>query len=257
MMTRYEAWLDKKSLSAIDPSIYILDISYGEPRFTQTATDVPGRNGQRVTNRHAQSTSVTISLEIHEQDTAWRQDVCRRVQNWAAAGGVLTTNDRRGQQLNVVCERFPEIDSALKWTKPIKMVLTAHDQPFWEDDQARTVTLEGTDVSGELFAPGFGAKTRAEARVKNVSGGVIDVLGVQCGETWMAFDALGLGDGQTLEIGHEDGLLFIRVGDVSKMACRSANSSDELMIETGRKETVRVLAAASVSAEISARGLYL
>lgn len=258
MMTRYEAWLNKKSLSAIDPAVYILDIAYGAPRFAMTASDIPGRNGQRATDRHAQSTSVVITFEIHEQDVARRQDICRRVQAWAMQGGALTTNDRRGQRLNVICETPPVIESALKWKQPLKMTFTAYEQPFWEDEHPRAVTLEGKDVRKSLYAPGFGAYTRAEATVRNMSGGVINALTIQTGESTFDFEGLGLTDGAVLDIGYgESGLLYIRAGEETKMQCRTATSDDDLMIQTGGAEAVSVKADGKVSTVIRARGLYL
>ena len=53
MVTRYEAQLNHKSLSAIDDAICILDIAYGAPRLATAATDISGRNGQRVSSQRA------------------------------------------------------------------------------------------------------------------------------------------------------------------------------------------------------------
>lgn len=258
MMTRYEAWLDKKSLSAIDPAIYIRDISYDATRFVTTANDRPQRNGQRVTNRRAQSTSVTISFEIHEQNVNRRQEVCQRVQAWAAKGGKLTTNDRRGQQLNVICESPPVVSSTLKWTQAIKIVLTAYEQPFWEDEYPRVVTLNGSDAKGYLYAPGNGFMTRVEASIRNTSSSILDALTIRAGGTTFSFARLGLANGETLEIDYDKtGLLRVRAGDVSKMHCRTAESDDELMIETGVSSEVSVKAGGAVSVMFKARGLYL
>lgn len=258
MVTRYEAWLNKKSLSAIDPAVYILDIAYGAPRFAMTASDIPGRNGQRVTDRHAQSTSVVITFEIHEQDVARRQDICRRVQVWAMQGGMLTTNDRRGQRLSVICDDPPTIDSALKWTKALKMTFGAYEQPFWEDEHPRAVTLSGASASASLYVPGFGAMARVEAEVRNTSSRVINALTLKAGGTTFHFAGLGLSAGETLKIGYdENGLLTIRAGDASKMSCRTAASDDDMMIRTGAAETVSIQADASASVTFKTRGLYL
>lgn len=258
MMTRYEAWLDKKALSVIDPSIYIRDIAYNAPRYMLTSEDVPGRNGQRVTGQHARSTSVQITIEIHDQDTARRQEVCGRVQAWAMKGGVLTTRDRRGQRLRVICEEPPAISSALKWTQALRMTFAAYEQPFWEDEHPRSVSFSGANASGTLYAPGFGVQTRVEASVKNQSGGTINALTLKAGGTTFDFVGLGLGANETLEISYdESGLLTIRAGDVSKMSCRTASSDDDLMLETGKRETVSVQADGAVSVTFRARGLYL
>lgn len=258
MRTRYEAWLDKKSLSAIDPAIYIRDIAYEAPRFMTMANDVPGRNGQRVTNRHAQTSSVVISFEIHEQDVARRHEIMMRVQAWAAKGGKLTTNDRRGQQLRVMCEELPAISSALKWTQALKMTFTAYEQPFWEDEHPRTAVLEGTSVGKSLYAPGNSALTRVEVRVENKSSGVLNAVLLRAGATKFDLDGLGLASGEVLDIDYdENGLLRIHAGDVSKMHCRSGNSDDDLMIETGTYSTMMINASGNVKVTFKARGLYL
>lgn len=258
MMTRYEAWLDKKSLSAIDPSIYIRDIAYNAPRTMITTSDIPGRNGQRVTGRSARSTSVQITIEIHEQDVARRQDVCRRIQAWAMKGGSLTTNDRRDQRLRVLCEEPPAISSALKWTQALRMTFAAYAQPFWEDETPRSVSLSGTNSDKPLYTPGIGALTRVEASVKNTSGSAINTLTLSAGGTTFDFTGLNLAANETLEIGYdENDLLTIRAGNTSKMSCRTAASDDDLMIETGKSETVSIRAGGSVSATFRARGLYM
>ena len=258
MMTRYEAWLNKKSLSAIDPSIYILDIAYESPRFILDMVDKPGKDGKYFTGRNARSSSVVIPFEIREQDTARRQDVCRRVQAWAMGGGILTTRDRRDQRLRVICEDPSAVSSALKWTQPIKITLTAYEQPFWEDEHPRSATVSGTSANKSLYVPGFGAQTRVEASAKNSSGSTINALTLKAGGTTMSFEGLGLADGETLDIDYdENGLLRIRVGEVSKMSCRTAASDDDLMLITGESGVVSVSADASVTAVFRARGLYL
>ena len=258
MMTRYEAWLNKKSLSAVDPSLYILDISYSSPRFILNTVDKPGRNGQYVTGRHARNNSVVISFEIHEQDTARRQEICRRVQQWAMGGGILTTRDRHGQRLRVICDEPSAISSALKWTQPLKISFTAYDQPFWEDEYYRSTMVNGSDGKASLYVPGFGAETRVEASVKNVSGGTINALTLAAGSTTMSFEGLELQNGATLDIDYdENGLLRIRAGDVSKMSCRTSASDDDLMIRTGQASDLSVSAPGAVSVAFRAKGLYL
>lgn len=258
MMTRYEVWLNNMSLSAIDPAIYIRDVAYDAPKIMSTVSDIPGRNGQRMTDRHAQSTSVTVTVEIHEQDIRRRQDVCGRIQMWAAKGGMLTTNDKRGQRLRVICEMPPVITSVLKWTQVLKMVFTAYEQPFWEDEYARSVTLSGTNGNQTLYVPGIGVMTRVEASVRNVSGNTVNALTINTGASVFEFEGLGLKNGETLEIGYdENGLLYMRAGEESKMQCRTAESDDDLMMETGKSNAVSVSADRNVEATIRARGLYM
>lgn len=258
MMTRYAVWLDKKGLDAIDPSIFILDIAYGAPVFSNNTTDIPGRNGQRMSGRYVRSMSVTVTVEIHEYDVARRQDVCQKIQRWAMNGKVLTTNDRKGQRLRVICENPVEITSALKWTQPLKMIFTAYEQPFWEDEHPRSVTLDSVNMSKPLYTPGIGAQTRVEVTVKNVSGDAIETLTLKAGSTQMRFEGLALAANDALEIGYdENDLLFIRTGEGSKMRCRTATSDDDLMVETGKSETMSAECDAAVSVTFRTRGLYM
>lgn len=258
MMTRYEASLDGKMLSDIDPAIYILDIAYGATRFSMAANDKPGRNGQRVTDRRARSTSVTISFAIRDQNTEKRQEICMRVQEWAMKGGYLTTGDKPGKRLAVICDSLPAIDSALKWTKALKMTLTAYEQPLWEDECPRIVGISGTSAQKSMYVPGIGAMARVEAEVKNVSGDTLDALTLTAGGTTFDFTGLALADGETLEIGYdESGLLSILAGGVSKMRCRTAQSDDDLMIKTGEAAQMRIDSGGDVSAIFKARGLWL
>lgn len=258
MVTRYEAQLNHKRLSAIDDSICILDIATGAPRLATTATDIPGRNGMRMSSQRARNTSVEIKFEIREKDTERRQEICRRVQAWAMGGGILTVNDRPGQRLCVICDSPPEISSALKWTQPLKMTLTAYEQPFWEDEYPRTVTLSGENDRKALYVPGIGAETRVEVKVSNTSSGVIDKLTIKAGGTTMEFEGLSLGAGEMLEIDYDEhAMLRIRAGDESKMHCRTAASDDDLLLKTGKASEVSVQAGGPVSVLLRARGLYM
>lgn len=257
MRTRYEAWLDKNSLSAIDPAIYIRDIAYESPRFMTVANDIPGRNGQHVTKRYAQSSSVTISFEIHERDVERRQLICQQVQTWAANGGKLTTNDRRGQQLNVICDVLPEISSALKWTQALKITFAAYEQPFWEDEWPDVVTLNANE-SKSLYVRGNGAQTRVEVSVTNTSGDVLDALTIEADASVFNLVGLTLANEETLVIDYdENGLLRMRVGEESKMVCRTAESSDDLLMKTGKFNTVSIVADGAVYAVFKVRGLYM
>lgn len=258
MMTRYAVYLDKKGLADIDPAIYILDVSYAAPTITTTAYNIPGRDGQRITNRRADMASVQVSFEIHEQDTDRREDVCRRVQEWAMKGGILTSKNKPGKRLRVVCTDPPSLPSELRWTQALKMTFAAYDPPYWEDEYPRSATVSGTSGKASLYVGGMGALARVTATVKNQSSGTLNALTLKAGGTTMEFTSLGLAAGATLTIDYgEDMLLRIRAGNTSKMDKRTAASSDDLMIPTGQASEVSVSAGASASVMFKARGLYL
>lgn len=258
MMTRYRAALDGHELDAIDPDIYIIDIAYHAPDMETVTAELGAGDGIAVLSRRTQSSRVTVSFAVREQDTMRRQDVVRRVQTWAMRGGMLTTSDRPGTRLNVICERPPSVSSALKWTETMQAAFAAYEKPFWEDAYPRTVTISGANGGARLYMPGVGAMTHAEAEVRNTSDRRVDAVTVQAGASRIELRGLELESGQTLTIDHDEkGRIRIRAGEKSKMACRTAESDDELLMETGASSDVRVTADADVQAIIRARGLYL
>lgn len=258
MRTRYEATLNGRDLSTIDDSILIMDIANDASQTSKTVDDIAGHDGQRMKNKHVRRAGVVITFEIHSRDIRHRQEVCQKVQGWARGGGVLKTNDRIGQMILVECDEPPSIRSALKWTQALQIRFAAYDPPYWQDERARSVVIAGTSGEAALYVPGIADKTRVSARVKNTSSVTVNRLTLRAGATWMEFTGLALPAGETLVIDHdENGLLRIRVGEESRMQCRTAESSDELLCTCGEKNQMTISAGAKVEVTFETRGLYL
>ena len=257
MITRYRASLDRVNLDALAPEIMILDIAHGTPVFTNQASALAGRSGQIVTGRTVPSCSVTITIEIHTQDTQRRQAVCTLVQRWAMGGGKLRVNSRPHHFLQVICDRPPTVPSELRWTGKITIGLTANEIPYWQEDTERTARAT-TEKGASLYVAGTVEDTPVGAEISNNSGQTVNTLTITAGDTVFSFTDLALASGETLRIGQDErGLLYIRAGGASKMDKRTPESSDELRIRQNEHVSVSVTADATVTAVFKARGREL
>lgn len=257
MMTRYDARLNAKSLAAIDPTIYVQDITHDTPQETEESVELLTRPGTILRRKMRRSTSVIITLEIHEYNTGRRQYVARRIAEWAKDGGVLETTDRPQQQLRVTCERLPNIASALKWTSKLQIVFTAHEQPYWEEINEVSVSLHGTGEKADVYVPGLAKDTLVSVTVRNMSQEVINQITVEAGETRMVFRELGLEPEKVLVVEYDENMIQkIRVGTVSRAKNRTPESSDDLLLRCGETGRVSVAAERDVRATFHVRGLW-
>lgn len=258
MVTRYAVYLDGQGLADIDPSIYVTDIAYAQPDLLLNTADKPTRAGQIVTRRNVQRSVVSISFEVHEYDTARRQDIIRRIQAWAMRGGMLTTGDRPGQRLRVVCTAPPAITSALRWTQRLQMTFSAFSQPYWEDVQETRTTITGKEGAKTIYVAGVSPAAYVSAEVTNSSGQTISSLTLRAGDTHFTFENLVFYSGMQLKVGYDDQMnLFIRLASASRMQFRTPESSDDLLIPCGKRSEVSIVSDQPVTATFKARGLYL
>ena len=155
MKSRYEAYLNGEALSAVNPDIYIHDISYGVPSVQYSTFTVAKRDGARIHRKYTDSISVKISFEIHTYDIVKRQTICGAVARWARNGGELQTNDRKGQRLRCVCTSLPVVNSVRDWTEALEMEFTAYPLPYWEEESYAVTTLTaGSSGNGTLNVAG-------------------------------------------------------------------------------------------------------
>lgn len=256
MITRYDVRLDGRSISDVDPSVIVTDIVYNQPMEQMEQTSLAGRDGSSM-RRRTRSASVSVSVEIHEQDPRARMEVCRRLQSFAMRGGVLTTSDRPGQRLRVVCTQPPVISSALRWTQLETIIFTAYDVPYWEDIRQTSLSVASSGSGGSLYISGTARVTPVSVSVTNTSSSVVNTLTVTVGDTSMSFASLGLASGAKLVIDYDDAQrLRIRIGNTSKMDKRTAESSDDLLAVCNQATSVTVAANASVTAVCTARGRW-
>lgn len=263
MITRYSVWINNKGLRDIDESIYITDIREKEPKQNvQTAARAWG-DGLRLLRLQRESLSVVVRFAIRERDPARRRDICARIRAWAQEGW-LTTSDRPGQRLYVVCEKLPTVDSALRWTRDIELTFTAYDVPYWEsttqakatvtanvkNDEGQYNGLTSIRVTGDVPCPLDAVIT---------ANGATDYIRVYLADDhFITFNGLGMKKGDVLTISHDHrGILSMKLGSTSVMNKRTAKSYDDLMIPPNKSFAIRLRADAVCTATFTARGRIL
>lgn len=255
MISRYQVWLNDESMSNINNNLLILDVSYEQPKYQMETAQIVGREGMSIGNKYRETASVTITFELHIYDITDRQSALDDVIAWARNGGILKTNDRDGQRLVCVCDKFPSITSVKKWTDALSITFTAYGIPYWEDEEATTLTLNGTNASGTLAVDGNGGDAFVSCVVTAVNN--ITSFRVDAGDTFIQLDGINVPSGGSVAISYENGILSIKQGAVSLLNKRTALSSDDLVVPSGDSSTFSLIASDTASATFSVRGCWM
>lgn len=256
MISRYEAWMDGVALSDMHDELMILDIQHTPAQRQATTARRAKGNGAYVSNIYQAQTTVTILFELHVYDTRERQLVCQRIAGWAMDGSILQVSDRPGQQLHVICDQPPAIESVLQWTSPITMVFSAYSLPFWEESVPALLTLTGTSANNTLFVPGNAGETYVDAEI--TANGALTTLTLTAGNTTISLTGLSVASGGVIKVAHdENGILSIKYGNTSLLNKRTAASADDLLVTSGKLNRMAVSANKSVSCQFNARGVWL
>lgn len=244
MTTRFRVWLDGQGLHDLDDTLIITDVK--ELPAQEDLHTVPGlTTGARLVRRVRRSLSVQIRFMVRQRDPVLRKAVMEAVRAWAG-GRVLTLSDRPCQQLQVVCDHLPMAASALKWTEECTLTLTAYALPYWQSETPSTLT---TSSSGEIPIPGNGPCTPVDVTL-TPHNSLVTLAADICRIT---LEDVAVGTPVTL--GHnDDGRLFIRQGERSLLASRTADSADDLLVVPGKR---CIFSVSGGTATFSARGVWL
>ena len=252
MTTRYDCALNGVPLSSVDERICVTDILESAPRLALTTASRPG-DGLHLLQRKRESLAVQVRFILPVADVTLRRAIVQQVTAWAAPGGVLTTSDRPGQRLSVVCQALPAV-SALCWLDEMMLTFCAMNPPFWED--ASPVSVEFSD-DATLTLPGTAPEAPVEAVVTNEGDASLTTLTLSAGITFMTFEGLNLPAGGVFTLTTEDGVLCARCDDTSVLLCRTDDSDDQLLLPCGEEGFLTVSADQPVTAVFSGRGRYL
>jgi hypothetical protein len=243
MISRYDAYMDGIALSSLHADLAVLDIGYEPPSITAATSRHAVNSGVYYGSRYVEQGHCTITFELHIYNPQERQQACQAVARWAQ-GRVLKVSDRPGQHLNVVCEQYPVITSALRWTDSLSVSFVTDALPFWEDDADTIISLTNTSRSGQISVPGNVPPDICRARVNAVfkAGEAFTALRVTAGDTSIGISGIEGAQNTQITFSHdENGILGIKLGtSTSLLSKRTSNSSDDLLLDCGKKSTVSI-----------------
>ena len=240
--------LNGMQLDEVDERIVISAVEPGEANENITSTESAAGYGSRITSGRRGMLDIIVKFRILEKghsvagETA-RALVLEKVNAWAAAGGVLTTNYKAGRQLNVVLAQAPGEGSLWDYTHEYQITFRAYAVPYWEDSTESTQVIGTDDDSGsESFTVGGSAEAQIDAEIENTSGTTLTSVTLNVSGKFMYFTGLAVADGEKLVIDHVNGLIRIRTTSgtsyADAMACRTAASVDDLTAAPGARACV-------------------
>jgi len=253
-MTRYQVWLDGLGLQDVHPAIRVLDVQEETPSRQFTTASRALGDGQFVTRRSRNSLSITVRFAIREYSPARRKAIMQDIRAWAQ-GRWLSLGDRPGQRLLVEAETLPAVQSALKWTDACSVSFIACASPYWEE----AIPVPAGQASPVITPPGDAPCCPLDLRWKCGSTSGKITLSVTTPLSSIVFSDLPINTGQELIISHENGFLSATVNGADVLACRTPQSSDDLLLNCRKANavTVSVTGASTGDYTLSARGRWL
>ena len=249
MQLRHRVALDGVWLDSVDSRIMINKIEEPDGKENVNTVSLWGESGSRVTEKHRDSLDVTVKFQIRlkKREMAAREEVLEKVNTWAYAGGWLSTNYKNDRRIRVFLAQAAGAGDPWEWTKEYSLVFRACGVPYWQMANPSSVMRSGTNYEHLNMSVSGSTKSVLEAQFVNTSGSTIDTVSIDAGESAMSFSGLGLGNGETLVIDHDDNGLraFLRIrilstGGVwrSAMGKRNPASSNELTVSPGQHTVV-------------------
>lgn len=252
MKTPFDCALSGVELSSLDGSICVLDVIENAPEM-HISTSSAHTDGQHILRRARKSLTVQVRFAIHEPNIARRRSVLRTVLAWADQGGLLTTSDRPGQRLRVICTQLPAM-AADNMLAEMTLAFTSTCVPWWEDES--TVSVSG-DAIMSLSVPGTADVAPVDVVAINTGADTITRLTLHCGMTEMVFNGIELAPGSFFSLIHQNGAALAWVDGESVLPCRTAQSADMLLAPCGADTTVYTSSDSALQANFSARGRYV
>lgn len=251
MTTQFDCALDGVALSSLDDTLCVLDIREDAPKM-RTAALALRPAGRRLLHQQRESLTVQIGFAIHEEDPVRRREVLQSVHAWAAKGGILTTSERPGQQLTVICTALPAM-SAEDWTETLTLAFTTTLVPYWEAAEASSAS--GSDVL-TLTAAGNAGSAPVDVIAINDTDETVTSLKIYCGGTQMVFEGISMPAGGILFLIQSGGVFTAELDGESILPFRTPESDDLLLAPCGTGCTAYASASAPLQAAFTVRGRY-
>ena len=242
MILRRRVALDGVQLDSLDNRILVQSIEPAAGKDQISAVSLADGSGSRVTAMHRDWLDIVVKFSINEKSYRLeeRAAVMEKVMNWAAAGGWLTVNYKTDRRVRVIAAQLPAEGDLQKRTTQYAITFRAYGVPYWQQVDANSLRLNSTSGAGVTFGVAGNAESVMDISFTNTSGGTIDTFSITCGGSSFSFAGLGLGNGETLVIDHEDNgrqcLLRIRIRGTSggyRSAMDKRSGSDDLVVSPG------------------------
>ena len=248
-----------KDLAELDPRIYLTNLE--SQVSTETAFSSPCRMpGQRIMHQRRLSLETVLTIFLKEPRIQEREMLLSTLLH-SLKPGMYTSNARPSQVLQVDQILCPQTPPILSWTQTITIRCLSCCVPYW---QGHVQEISGDMRSGELqITPGGHTDVLPlELEVTNLDTRDMDRLEVETGSdvrlSWMSFSGLQLRPGASFRLWYDkQHIQRICSGDKLALSCRSAASSDELLVRCGAENVLGVDASARVHVQARYRELYL
>lgn len=256
MIGRYRVSLENAQMDAIDNRLLILDVRYNKPKVDKQRVSAANLDGYEESGEYMSERAVTVTFELHIYDTEERNRVCQAVNNWAAAGGKMRINDRKGQYLSVKCDTFAEIESVKDWTAPLSIAFITVENPYWISEEPKTVTLSGRSSTGTLKMDGN--VKDALVVVQAIPDAAVTSFKAVVGDTTISLTGISAAAGQKIVIDYlKNRYLRIRVNGNSVMNKMLPSSSDQLRAPCGKNTKVSFASGGNMSSVVfQAQGVW-
>ncbi len=219
-----DASLDGVLLSQVHPCLRVTDIGAVD-------ADVP---------------AIEIDFALLSPDPLVRREAMTRVRTWAQ-GRRLTLSDQPGRFLLVRLTAPPLLDSVLCWTAPLHLTLAADGPRCWQADAQTTASRDAqfsaqtSDWRAELSLTleGNAATTPVDVTLRSTGDAPMRLVSLRAGSTMILLSGLAVPPGGEVWLRHDaerDTPAFFAVSGEkpeSLLACRSAASSDDLLLPCG------------------------
>lgn len=256
---RFSVWLNGQGLQDIDETVFVIDVAESTPEEDkQTATTAAP--GTILLSRTRRALSVTITFCVREYDITRRRQIVDEIRTLCAAGGWLEINERPDQRLWVTCDTLPTISSSQRWTDNLSVVFVAYSAPYWQQKTASKAKISTPTVSNTVNIRPIGnaMETPLQAEITAYGGTLTSFKIVVNDTSEIVFSGISLSGGKTLVIGHDAyGRFTATIDGNSVLKNRTASSADDLLVESGKNNKIKVSSDVRLTATFSTYGRWI
>lgn len=256
MTSRYRVSLDGVQMDSLNKNILILDVSYSKVNKAVQQFTTANLDGYDIHDISYDRQTVTVTFELRVYDIAQRNEILQSINRWASSEHVLRTNDRKNQNLTVVCEEFAVVGSVRNWLDPLTLVFVSKQNPFWISDTAKTVTVSGKNAKSTLKMDGNIKSSLVSVDITTVD--AVTSLKLIVGDTNLEFKKLSVAKNKKIIVDYlNNRYLRVRADGKSVLNKMQSSSTDNLMAVCGANTSVSVVSDGRVTAVFSGKGMWL